>query len=577
MDRFDTSRDPRFKRAPRHVRRVQVDGRFARMFKEQQFVETPQVDARGQPLKRSTGKEKLQEFYELAGVEGAAIAPENSENEELEGEDVEEEELDESEEEEEQIDEETVKEDIPQGDATRRFAVMGCDWDHVSAGDLLVMFRTYLQKAKKVRQSGSVDKISVFPSDYGLQQLEREAKEGPLLDASRRGLDEDEAAQQEALRKYQMNRTKYYWALVECNSVSTASWLYDQMDGLEADGVCPASLDLRFVPDDVEPPHEATSVATELPTKFAGPQMLRSATGHTKVKCTWDEPPVQRRKDLMKKRFTPQELAEMDLQAYLDSDSDDEQQGAEDLKALVAGSDSEGFFDESGSEMEKEQKSKKTEGDMEATFSVKASQLEDKLSARAKEEGQGVHTLQQQTQSTWEKYLEKRKQKKRERKLKAKEDKEKLKKMKDHDAKGLGPLPEDDAEELDLLMEDSKERGFNLRGPQRKAHDHGPSTDDLDHFKMNVNDSRISKVFNSADFEIDPTNPEFRKSEGMLEVLKEKRKRKKPQTKVKKTMDTQPTVKEPMTTSKSGLQIFASQKRSDASAGETKHKKRRAT
>ena len=33
-----------------------------------------------------------------------------------------------------------------------------------------------------------------------------------------------------------MNRTKYYWALVECNSVSTASWLYDQMDGLEADG-----------------------------------------------------------------------------------------------------------------------------------------------------------------------------------------------------------------------------------------------------------------------------------------------------------------------------------------------------
>lgn len=331
------------------------------------------------------------------------------------------------------------------------------------------------------------------------------------------------------------------------------------------------------MPDDVEPPHEATSVATELPTKFAGPQMLRSATGHTKVKCTWDEPPVQRRKDLMKKRFTPQELAEMDLQAYLDSDSDDEQQGAEDLKALVAGSDSEGFFDESGSEMEKEQKSKKTEGDMEATFSVKASQLEDKLSARAKEEGQGVHTLQQQTQSTWEKYLEKRKQKKRERKLKAKEDKEKLKKMKDHDAKGLGPLPEDDAEELDLLMEDSKERGFNLRGPQRKAHDHGPSTDDLDHFKMNVNDSRISKVFNSADFEIDPTNPEFRKSEGMLEVLKEKRKRKKPQTKLKKTMDTQPTVKEPKTTSKSGLQIFASQKRSDASAGETKHKKRRAT
>ena len=342
-------------------------------------------------------------------------------------------------------------------------------------------------------------------------------------------------------------------------------------------------MDLRFVPDDLAPPHEASSVATELPNKFAGPQQLRSAAGHTKVKCTWDEPPAQRRKDLMKKRFTPQELAEMDLQAYLDSESDDEKQGAEDLKALVAGSDSEGFFDESdGSEGEKQKRSaSKNEGDMEATFSVKASMLEDKLSARAKQEGQGVHTLQQQPQSAWEKYLDKRKQKKKERKQKAKEDREKLKKQKSDDAKGLGPEDiEDRPEELDLLMDDSKERGFNLRGPQRRAHDHGPSTDELDHFKMNVNDTRISKVFNSADFEIDPTNPEFRKSEGMLEVLKEKRKRKaksskpKPQaagttgttgTATKATKATK-AIKEPIVTSKSGLpglQIFASQKRSE--------------
>ena len=108
MDRFDTSKDPRFKRAPRHVRRVQVDGRFARMFKDQQFVETPKVDARGQPLRKDAGKQKLQEFYELAGVEGAenmvsSAAADGDEDEDLEGlEGLEEEELedlDESEEE----------------------------------------------------------------------------------------------------------------------------------------------------------------------------------------------------------------------------------------------------------------------------------------------------------------------------------------------------------------------------------------------------------------------------------------------------------------------------------------------
>lgn len=175
MDRFDTSKDPRFKRAPRHVRRVQVDGRFARMFKDQQFVETPRVDARGERLRRNAGKQKLREFYELAGVEGAEkIEDEAEEVDEAEHEDADQmEDLEESEEEDEEeaqqfflqrllyyinttcttqtncplrplsliqdeVHDEAVPEEIPQGDATSRLAVMGCDWDHVSAGDLMV-------------------------------------------------------------------------------------------------------------------------------------------------------------------------------------------------------------------------------------------------------------------------------------------------------------------------------------------------------------------------------------------------------------------------------------------------------
>ena len=31
-----------------------------------------------------------------------------------------------------------AQENVPKGDATRRLAVMGCDWDHVAAGDLMV-------------------------------------------------------------------------------------------------------------------------------------------------------------------------------------------------------------------------------------------------------------------------------------------------------------------------------------------------------------------------------------------------------------------------------------------------------
>lgn len=250
---------------------------------------------------------------------------------------------------------------------------------------------------------------------------------------------------------------------------------------------------------------------------------------------------MQRRKDLMKKRFSPQELAEMDLQAYLASSSEEEGDVGE-LKALVP-SDSEGSEEGFGSA--------EPQGDMEATFSVKASNLEEKLAERAK---QGGHTLQQEPQSAWEKYLEKRKQKKRERKQKAKEDRERLKRT---------DAADEPQEDLGLLVDDEKERGFNLRGPQRKAHDHGLGMKELDHFKMDVNDSRISKVFNSADFEIDPTNPEFRKSEGMLEVLKEKRKRK-PKAKASK-VDTVKTEKVKADSSEAaGLQIFAGKRQAEA-------------
>merc|ERR1712151_1205717 len=82
--------------------------------------------------------------------------------------------------------------------------------------------------------------------------------------------------------------------------------------------------------------------------------------------------------------------------------------------------------------------------------------------------------------------------------------------------------------DLELLADvEDDEKGFNHRGPQRAAHSRGrKAKDDGDTFKVDVDDPRIAKVFSTPDFEIDPTNPEFRKSAGMNEVLRKKRKRK---------------------------------------------------
>eukprot|EP00449_Zooxanthella_nutricula_P025158 CAMPEP_0198545022 /NCGR_PEP_ID=MMETSP1462-20131121/62724_1 /TAXON_ID=1333877 /ORGANISM="Brandtodinium nutriculum, Strain RCC3387" /LENGTH=70 /DNA_ID=CAMNT_0044275389 /DNA_START=95 /DNA_END=303 /DNA_ORIENTATION=+ len=64
--RFDTSQDPRFRSVPRNVRKVEVDQRFAHMFRDKRFVESPLVDARGQKQRRDAGRQKLREFYALA-------------------------------------------------------------------------------------------------------------------------------------------------------------------------------------------------------------------------------------------------------------------------------------------------------------------------------------------------------------------------------------------------------------------------------------------------------------------------------------------------------------------------------
>ena len=66
--RFSSAKtDPRFKRVPRQVRRLEIDDRFKGMFDEERFQLNYSLDKRGRPVTKNS-REDLQRYYRLEGT-----------------------------------------------------------------------------------------------------------------------------------------------------------------------------------------------------------------------------------------------------------------------------------------------------------------------------------------------------------------------------------------------------------------------------------------------------------------------------------------------------------------------------
>ncbi|TVY24763.1 Pre-rRNA-processing protein [Lachnellula hyalina] len=366
--------DPRFRLPSKKHTRTTIDKRFSRMLKDDDFANTAKVDRYGRKLSSEGKKKALERLYVPDESDGE---DEDKAEVEIEEDDVVEKELrtvdagydpargggfsssseDEDDDDEDggvEIEEEATFPDmqgeqatVEMGEVSERIAVVNMDWDNVRSGDLMAVFSSF------VKPGGKIHKVSVYPSEFGKERMEREELEGPPKEIFMRKADEDDSESEPdsedseedekikkdllkeddgkdfddgALRQYQLERLRYFYAVVVCSDVSTAQNIYEATDGTEY--LSSANFfDLRFIPDgttfDDKPRDECTSVPEDYrPTEF-----VTDALQHSKVKLTWDMAPEEAtRKDAINRAFSGSraEIGENDLRAYLGSDSESE-------------------------------------------------------------------------------------------------------------------------------------------------------------------------------------------------------------------------------------------------------------
>ncbi|RPD82468.1 hypothetical protein L226DRAFT_556272 [Lentinus tigrinus ALCF2SS1-7] len=497
---------------------------------------------------------------------------------------------------------------------TRRIAVVNLDWDHVRAIHLYKIFSSLVSptgvpvasdskdsgtsKSRSVPQvRGKVLSVRVYPSEFGKERMAREEKEGPPPEVfKKRDLNPEEINErtvyevgegedydEEALRKYQLERLRYYYAIVECDSVEAASHLFNELDGTELERSANV-FDLSFVPDDMTFDDDFRDEATDhLSAPYTPLEFVTDALRNSKVKLTWDEDEPER-SQVTRRVLTRKEIEENDFRAYIASSSDSDEgdtgpstskskKAAErdKLRALLLGGGDDAMPEGWGQGKADDDDD---DVDMEITFTPGLSAAKD---------GQDETTLE----TYQRKMREKKKKRKQELRERAQEDKlekptekgldddffdadseddgsagdteeevpkGKKRKGKGRKDKGKGRKADDDdeersarvestAEELALLaasdnpngevkhfdmkavLRAEKKKGKNKKG---KKGNHGVDEGEnevQEDFSIDVKDDRFKAVLEDHTFAIDPSNPHFKKTKSMAALLNERSRR----------------------------------------------------
>ena len=379
---------------------------------------------------------------------------------------------------------------------SRRLAAVNLDWDHLRAVDLYAIVRSFLPSG------GSISSCAVHLSEFGEKNLAIEQEFGPqaTLEVAEKehkagdGNDKEEEEEEEEeevfgernhvgeeltmLKKYELNRMKYYFAVIEFDSAETAEHVYNECEGCEFEHSSNV-FDLQFIPDDMS--FEARKVRDKADCvdtdDYTPPEFHSKALQQTKFTSSWDERDDANRKSLKAWGSGPaqngkQGLTDAALEAFIGSsdDSSDEDSEAEN----------------EATRMQKRAKMRQLLG-----LGVSSSRPSAPAADAVVEQQGGESDASEQDDFFVDSSATSA-----------------AKKPRSRDA-----APERDAE-------DDKPSRKRRRKKKRRKNDE----DKKDEFKVEVKDSRFDALYTDAQYQMDHTNPNY-KTTASTKLIEEERRR----------------------------------------------------
>jgi len=302
------------------------------------------------------------------------------------------------------------------------------------------------------------------------------------------------------LRKYELKKLKYYYAVIYCDSISTASYLYTTLDGKEIERT-QCFIDMRFIPNSLKKfPYQPKEICDHIPANKEYVQKFHpnNALQDTKVKLTYDENNKER-EDIIERAFKKEGFNEEEINEFLVSSDDEDDLNA--VKNFISD------FDENESEknsennnennnnnnfnlLKKKRKMRKfKDGE---TIEIRFNRGFEGINNNIKNNNSDDDENKKKEKSKWEKFKENKKNiaklKKMEERRKRKEINLKRKGENYDENKNENVVSKNN--ELDLLVDNT------IKNKEK--------------FKFNPDDKRFN-TNNDNDFAIDPTNKNYKK------------------------------------------------------------------